>query len=352
MKIIKQTVLSIAFLNCVPMSAMEESQKIENVKALQEAIRPLAQKHFDKGNLLFFDGADGANQCHLNAFMVNEYAKNRFDELKPDQQLFLENNMLRSIPLHFDKNDGPQMMEKLFSLSLSNSMKKALKSGKSTVSFGIKKQLIDSKKTFFNENLRDTIGVQWEDVAIDRDSEAILPKFVGIKSVLESLKNESMWMVLKCKTTSMQAQENIQTLLIHPDQQKFITPGSEDGPDNNSLMPVVVVEGNATIRSSFAEHRRRLQELNPEKMQLAIASSWMEEYQGDACSKLPGNLRDEFEESLKCVYEQGLSCNNPETFFIRHMFPDRFKNAVERNWLVSDNRDRKSVLQEGGLETP
>lgn len=320
--------------------AMQAPKQIKSIGELREVARSAAQERFDRRNLLVFDGADSAVQCHINALMVVRLAleDKSFDNLHDDQQGFLLNNFIRSMLLRFDTNDGPRCIERLLHVTLSKKLRTNLRSAGSSLVREVAGQIIQSKKKFFDDCHQHT-GL-WDELAFhDTNINRLnLPEFIGIQFVLEQLGCNGIWTVLTCKTIcGLELQ--VDTFLISPDQMQIVLVLQDSIDDLLAVhglaknQPVVVIEGQATLdpsRDTFEQHCNLMCGLNPANLQRAITAVHMRNKQVTACEKLSSDVREEFELSLQEAERLGVLAFCNATFFIRHTLPDSLENALGR----------------------
>lgn len=325
-------------------------REVNTLDDLMQAAKSEVEAHFDQGNLLVFDGLDGANQCHINALMVAKLALQgkKFAELQDDQQRLLLNNFTHSILLRFKTSKGPRRIERLLGIKLSCSMFKDLESIQTDVGREISKQLIESKRVFFDSCQP---RMHWDDLAFhDTKINALnLPECFGIQFLLEQVKKHRIWMVLKCKTTCG-PDKQVDTFLLAPNQkQMFHVP--QDSVSNvlamhelDQAQPVIVVEGHAKIdplKDNFVQHCNRLSRLNPASLQLAITAVHMKNSQPEVCVRLPVAVKKEQAFWLQEAEILGVAASNNQTFFIKHMFPDIMANACSRDRLLSPEQNEQ-----------
>lgn len=165
-KRVKKLVISVSMLIAMvltgrQMQAMEQ-QTVSTMRDLLKTAKPFARQLFDQGNLVVFDEADQAMQCHINALMVGCLAleQKSFDLLKSEQQEFLVNNFIRSMLLRFDTNNGPAFIEERLGIKLSNKLAKDLRSAMSIAEKSISKELVDAKNFFLTAANRQCVGMR------------------------------------------------------------------------------------------------------------------------------------------------------------------------------------------------
>lgn len=84
--------------------------------------------------------------------------------------------------------------------------------------------------------------------------------------------------------------------------------------------------------ATFTDQQTQLLSSNPENLILSIAAEFMRIYQPEVF-EIPNNvklLEDlNFDYFLDLAHKNGMSEDNPSTFFIEHMFPDTLEHSLK-----------------------
>lgn len=327
----------IVVMNSAVLFGMEQG-RITTLTRLVEVAQPYARKHFNEGKVIYFDGNDGFNQCHLNALMVTLYAQNSFDGLDKKQQKFLTYNLLTSIPLGFASNEGPDRMEKFFDITFNRSLQKGLRSSKSKVREEINDYILDTKREFFDQHNE----VKWKDCSfIDpRGGRFNLPKFVGVEFFLREINKNQMPLVVKCAVYHTDEIRRMQTFFVMPNQTKSI-PVSPNDIDTfidthmlDTQSPVIVIEGIACMEdepcdeNSYMAHLQRFQAIDSNLLQLINAAEWTRKRQSEAKDHMLSGQKERYEFYLKESHKVCSSWDENKTFLIAHMYSDTLADAM------------------------
>jgi len=293
------------------------------LEELSSRLLDRASRLFGEKKLHLFDGSDGANQCHINALMVVLLCQGVPILSEHNIPRFLALNLLLSRAS--EGNKRPEILSILLDLNsteklkITSNLKNALKSGKSQVILQAKHELLALKARFFDEHLCCLEGnTRWSGLSFNQGDTAILPKFVGIFSVIEFLKKKAkIWTVIKCKTKTGKKE----IFFIGPDQHSMFTQGQLHSLALKPSDPLMVIEGITTDRSAGL-----LNAMDPEEMQFANAATWMILNQPSACAaKLPKELRSRFDDAVRSARNLRVGPLAERigevVFSIQHMFP-------------------------------